>query len=112
MTGRRDGRDAQHVPMLVQPLAAFDARRPLRAGYELFRGDEPVGYVTSGTSVPISASGPNGVYTMRPIGLALVRADIRFRPGSRVRFSVRDAGQVLMEADLVERNLPSPMPAA
>jgi hypothetical protein len=43
---------------------------------------------------------------MRPIGLALVRCDIRFEAAAPVRLTVRDSRQALMEAQLVERNLP------
>jgi aminomethyltransferase len=94
------------LPRLVQPLAVFSGRRPLRAGYELLLDEEPAGYVTSGTSVPVAHASANAPYEMRPIGLALVRCDIRFDAAAPVRFSVRDARQALMEAHLVERNLP------
>jgi len=90
----------------VQPLAAFGSRRPLRAGYDLLLGAEPVGYVTSGTSVPVGAAEADGRYEMRPIGLALVRSDIAFRPDVPVCFEVRDARQTFIQAHLVERNLP------
>jgi hypothetical protein len=43
---------------------------------------------------------------MRPIGLALVRSDIRFSADPRVRFEVRDARGDVLVAELVERNLP------
>jgi aminomethyltransferase len=94
------------LPQLVQPLAVFTGRRPLRAGYDLLLDNEPVGYVTSGTSIPVGRASSNGSYDMRPIGLALVRCDIRFDSAAPVRLTVRDARQALMEAQLVERNLP------
>jgi aminomethyltransferase len=95
---------------LVKPIAVFDSRRPLRAGYRLFLGDEPAGYVTSGTSVPVARTGAGlaDQPEMRPIGLALVRSDLRYSPSERVRFAVRDARGEIMTADLVERNLPAP----
>ncbi|MFQ5566464.1 MAG: glycine cleavage system aminomethyltransferase GcvT, partial [Paracoccaceae bacterium] len=37
---------------LVQPIAVFNSKRPLRAGYTVLQDSEPVGVVTSGTSVP------------------------------------------------------------
>jgi aminomethyltransferase len=94
---------------LVKPIAAFATRRPLRAGYRLFLGGEPVGYVTSGTSVPVAREGArlDEHADMRPIGLALVRSDILYSPGTRVSFAVHDAHGEVMEAALVERNLPS-----
>jgi aminomethyltransferase len=98
---------ARWLPRLVRPLAVFDGRRPLRAGYDLLLGDEAVGYVTSGTSVPIGCAGASEPYRMRPIGLALVRCDLRFDPAAPVRFAVRGTRQTLMQAQLVERNLPA-----
>ena len=93
---------------LVRPLAVFESRRPLRAGYRLFLDGESVGYVTSGTSVPVAREGArlDDRPEMRPIGLALVRSDIRYTSSPRVRFEVRDARGDVMTAELVERNLP------
>ena len=39
---------------IIQPIAAFEDRKPLRAGYNVLYKDTHVGYVTSGTSVPLS----------------------------------------------------------
>jgi len=93
---------------LVRPIAAFASRRPLRAGYQLFLGGQPVGYVTSGSSVPVARSGArlDDHAEMRPIGLALIRSDILYSSGTRVSFSVCDAHGEVMAAELVERNLP------
>ena len=93
---------------LVKPLAVFESRRPLRAGYRLAHEGEAVGYVTSGTSVPVAREGASlaDQPEMRPIGLALVRSDIHFTRGTRVRFDVRDARGDVLVAELVERNLP------
>ena len=93
---------------LVKPLAVFDSRRPLRAGYRLFLDGAEVGYVTSGTSVPVARAGASldDRPEMRPIGLALIRSDIRFTPSPRMRFEVRDARGDALIAELVERNLP------
>ena len=93
---------------LVKPLAVFESRRPLRAGYRLLLDGESVGYVTSGTSVPVAREGArlDDQPEMRPIGLALVRSDIRYTSSPRVRFEVRDARGEVMTAELVERNLP------
>ena len=93
---------------LVKPLAAFESRRPLRAGYRLFLDGEEAGYVTSGTSVAVAriGAGLDDQPEMRPIGLALVRSDIRFAANPRVRFDVRDARGDVLVAELVERNLP------
>ncbi|MGH8664064.1 MAG: glycine cleavage system aminomethyltransferase GcvT [Burkholderiales bacterium] len=106
LAGAIGSSQARRLPRLVQPLAVFDGRRPLRAGYDLLLADEPVGYVTSGTSVPVGCARATEPYRMRPVGLALVRCDIRFDPHTPVHFTVRAARQALMEAQLVERNLP------
>ena len=98
--------DPRCLPQWIQPIAVFDGRRPLRAGYDLLLGDEPVGYVTSGSSVPIGAANASGQYEMRPIGLALVRSGLRFEAQAPLRLTVRDARQALMQAQLVAHNLP------
>lgn len=106
VAGALDASQAQWLRRLVQPLAVPDGRRPLRAGYDLLLGSEPVGYLTSGTSVPVVAADAHEPYEMRPIGLALVRCDIRFDPGAPVRLTVSDKRRALMTAELVARNLP------
>jgi aminomethyltransferase len=119
VTGAMDRSAARWLRYLIQPLAAFGPRRPLRAGYELFVDGVQAGYVTSGTSVPIArlaavgghgeaAQADKSQYEMRPVGLALVRSDVRYRADAPVRFDVRAARQTVMEAYLVERNFPAP----
>jgi glycine cleavage system aminomethyltransferase T len=93
------------LPQWVQPLAVFAGRRPLRAGYELFLDDEPVGYVTSGSSVPVA--GAEGERATRPIGLALVRSGLDHRSANQA-LDVRDTRATLMQAHLVAANLPPP----
>jgi aminomethyltransferase len=102
--------EPKRLPRLVQPIEALEGRRPLRAGYEVYCGGEPAGYVTSGTSVPIV--GPErreapGLQ-MRPIGLALLRSDLRFDPLRPLLFEVLDARGSAMQAQLVRthRNAP------
>jgi len=97
---------------LVQPIAVFDGRKPLRAGYRLFLDGEPVGYVTSGTSVPYAQFEGPGIedvpseeHGLRPVGLALVRSDIRYRSDVPVVFEVVDARGRSSNAELVQRNL-------
>jgi aminomethyltransferase len=106
VSGSASRTEVRWLERLVRPLAVFDSRRPLRAGYDLMLGDEPVGYVTSGSSVPLARASANEPYEMRPIGLALLRSDLRPRADVPVRLGVRDARRELMQAYLVERNLP------
>ncbi len=96
---------------LVQPIAVFSGRRPLRAGYQVFHRGEPAGWVTSGTTVPYArfagdglAAAPTEEHGLRPIGLALLRSDIAYRPEAPVVLEVRDPRGRSMEAELVERN--------
>ncbi len=112
-------RDEMTVPVqdrglthLVQPIAVFDGRKPLRAGYRLFLDGEPVGYVTSGTSVPYTHFEGPGIdavpgeeHGLRPIGLALVRSDIRYRSDVPVVFEVVDDRGRSSNAELVQRNV-------
>ena len=96
---------------LVQPIAVFDGRRPLRQGYKVVHRGEDAGWVTSGTTVPYAvfegdglAAKPGGEHAMRPIGLALLRSDLA--PGSDevLYVEVIDARGNAMTAQVVERN--------
>ena len=96
----------------VQPIAVFDAQRPLRAGFELFAGGEAAGYVTSGTSVPYArfygegvTAMPSDEHDLRPIGLALVRSDLGYRTDRPVVLGIADKRGNRFEAELVEKNL-------
>ena len=78
--------DKRLLQRLVQPIAVFAARRPLRAGFKVFHDDAFVGYVTSGTSVPYArfygegiTGTPSDEHDMRPIGLALIDSNLRYR---------------------------------
>jgi aminomethyltransferase len=97
---------------LVQPIALFGERRPLRAGYQVFKDGAPTGWVTSGTSVPFTRFYGEGVtaqpsenHDLRPIGLALVRSDIAYRTDRPVVLEVADGRGNTFSAELVERNL-------
>jgi aminomethyltransferase len=97
---------------LVQPIAVFDGRKPLRAGYQLFLDGEQAGYVTSGTSVPFTQFEGTGIdavptdeHGLRPVGLALIRSDIRYRSDVPIVFEVVDARGRTSTAELVQRNV-------
>ncbi len=104
--------DERRLTHLIQPIAVFDGRKPLRAGYRLFLDGEPVGYVTSGTSVPYAQFEGPGIdavpgedHGLRPVGLALVRSDIRYRSDVPIVFEVVDARGRSSNAELVQRNV-------
>jgi len=97
---------------LIQPIAAFSHKRPLRAGFAVRHGGETVGYVTSGTSVPYSrfegrgvAAHPGEEHDLRPIGLALIDSSLRYRTDRPVVLQVSDERGHEIEVELVERNL-------
>ncbi|MEA2022780.1 MAG: glycine cleavage system aminomethyltransferase GcvT [Actinomycetota bacterium] len=97
---------------LVQPIAVFDGRKPLRAGYRLLLDGEEAGYITSGTSVPYTQFDSSGIDAvpsdeqgLRPVGLALVRSDIRYRSDIPVVFEVIDTRGRSSNAELVQRNV-------
>ena len=96
---------------LVQPIAVFDGRRPLRQGYRVtYRGEE-AGWITSGTSVPFAvfegegiAATPGGEHAMRPIGLALLRSDLLPKTDEPLHVEVVDTRGKPTTAQVVERN--------
>ncbi len=97
---------------LVEPIAVFGGRRPLRAGYRVHLEGEHVGYVTSGTSVPYSrfygegiTAVPSDEHDLRPIGLALLKSTIHYRTDKPVVLQVTDDRGKSFEAELVEKNL-------
>ncbi len=109
--GELAGPDADLLPRLVQPVAAFGSRRPLRAGYTLRHDGEAVGYVTSGTTVPYAAfsgdgieASPSDTHELRPIGLALIDNRLRYRSDRPVVLEASDGRGRTIEVELVERN--------
>ena len=102
----------RYLKYLVQPVAVFGARRPLRAGFQVLVDGEPAGYLTSGTSVPYTrfysagiTAVPSDDHDLRPIGLALVRSDIHYRTDRPVYLEIVDGRGNRTEAELAEKNL-------
>ena len=109
---KRNEHDATSQPTLlthlVQPIAVFNGRRPLRAGYKVLLDGEPVGWVTSGTTVPYAPfdgddimATPGEQHILRPIGLAMIRSNIRFRSDRQVHFDIADDRGKAFAAELV-----------
>jgi aminomethyltransferase len=97
---------------IVQPIAVFQGRRPLRAGYRVRHEGEHVGYVTSGTTVPYTRFYGQGIkvtpsdeHDMRPIGLALIDSNLQYRTDRPVVLEVDDDRGNSFTAELVERHL-------
>ena len=96
---------------LVQPVAVFGGRRPLRQGYKVAYRGEDVGWITSGTTVPYAvfegegiAAAPGDEHAMRPIGLALLRSDLAPRSDVPLHVEVIDGRGNTTTAEVVERN--------
>jgi aminomethyltransferase len=100
------------LPRIIQPIAVFSGRRPLRAGYRVFHDGREVGCVTSGTTVPYTrfygegiTATPSDEHDLRPIGLALIDSNLTYRTDRPVALEVRDDRGNSVEAELVERHL-------
>jgi len=100
------------LPRIVQPIAVFQGRKPLRAGQRIFHDGKEVGCVTSGTTVPYTrfygqgiTATPSDEHDLRPIGLALIDSDLRYRTDRPVVLEVEDDRGKRMQAELVERHL-------
>ena len=81
------------LPRIIQPIALID-KGVARAEANVFRGDKHVGYVTSGTMVPLWQSEGVGLSTRqsedkgrRAIGLALMDSDLV--EGDQVEIEIR-----------------------
>ena len=97
---------------IVQPIAVFEGRRPLRAGHRVYHGAREVGRVTSGTTVPYTrfygegiTATPSDEHDLRPIGLALIDSDLRYRTDKPVILEVEDERGKRSQAELVERHI-------
>ncbi|MBE6945041.1 MAG: glycine cleavage system aminomethyltransferase GcvT [Ruminococcaceae bacterium] len=78
----RDFSDMEALPKRVQPIALLD-RGVMRAGMPVYRGDEMIGWVTSGTMVPYYRHEGEGLATKilddtakRAIGMAYIASDV------------------------------------
>lgn len=87
LSGQKD------LPRRVRPIA-LTGRGVMRGGMTVYRGDQAVGYVTSGTMVPYfpsmargEAPEPGEGHAMRSIGLAYLDSDVL--PGDEVCVDVR-----------------------
>jgi aminomethyltransferase len=100
------------LPRIIQPIAVFQGRRPLRAGYRVLHDGKEVGCVTSGTTVPVTrfygqgiTATPSDEHDLRPIGLALMNSDLRYRTDKPVVLQVHDDRGNSFDAELVERHM-------
>ena len=78
----RDFSRIQDLPRMIFPLAVTD-KGVIRSGCQVYQGEKPVGYITSGTMVPyqkVSGQGMGSCLTsekgMRSVGLALLDSDL------------------------------------
>jgi len=104
--------EARVLRRIVQPVAVFGGRRPLRAGHRVIHGDRQVGWVTSGTTVPYTrfygrgiTATPSDEHDLRPIGLALIDSDLRYRTDKPMILEIEDDRGKRSQAELVERHI-------
>jgi aminomethyltransferase len=90
----RDYSLIQDLPRMIQPIALID-KGIARTGANVFRGQEHVGYVTSGTMVPCWKGSGVGLSSqqstekeMRAIGLALM--DSNLVEGDQIEIEIRE----------------------
>lgn len=89
----RDFSDLSALPRRIVPITLLD-RGVMRAGMPVYRGDDVIGFVTSGTMVPYYTTKGEGLdtvildkYAMRSIGLAYLSSDVL--TDDRVEIDVR-----------------------
>lgn len=95
---------------LVRPIMSRVDKRPFRAGSKVFRGDQFLGYVSSGTMAPYSGKSGGEENAMetgkpRPIGLALIDSTLGYRSDPSLVLRVTDDRGRNMEALWVTSNL-------
>lgn len=99
------------LPRLIRPLASFETRRPLRAGFRLLREGREVGRVTSGTVAPYTPAAERASENdearphLRPIGLALVDAELGTGDELPLTLEARDPKNRTQTVQVVARNL-------
>ncbi|MGH8507754.1 MAG: glycine cleavage system aminomethyltransferase GcvT [Gammaproteobacteria bacterium] len=95
---------------LVRPIMNRTDKRPFRAGSKVFRGDEMLGYVSSGTVAPYSRTSDGEENAMeaevpRPIGLALIDSTLGYQCDPSLVLRVVDDRGRGMAAECVTSNL-------
>ena len=97
---------------MIRPIAVFNGRRPIRAGYTVLHEGAAIGRVTSGAVVPVAQPHTQPAQTsathervLRPIGLALIDSRIRFHKTETVTFELLDDRGKSFAAELVNRHL-------
>ena len=78
----RDFSDLHDLPKVIKPIVLLD-RGVMRAGMPIYRGDEQIGWVTSGTMVPYYRAEGEGLETVitdevakRAIGTCYIASDV------------------------------------
>jgi len=78
----RDFSDLRDLPKVIKPIVLLD-RGVMRAGMPVYRGDEQIGWVTSGTMVPYYKAEGEGLETVitdevakRAIGTCYIASDV------------------------------------
>ena len=97
---------------LIQPFALIGQSRPVRARFKVFNAGEHVGFVTSGTSIPVNkkdkeidSHNPRKSIEMRPIGLALLNSSMIHTEDRPVNLAIEDFRGRRLTCELVATNL-------
>lgn len=112
----RDFSDLEHLPRRVRPITLL-GRGVMRAGMPVYRGDEAIGFVTSGTMVPYFTTQGQGLETeileksaMRSIGLAYIASDVLDDDKVEIDVRGRRIAAVIPPTTCGVTRLPTPAP--
>lgn len=112
----RDFSDLEHLPRRVRPITLL-GRGVMRAGMPVYRGDEAIGFVTSGTMVPYFTTQGQGLETeileknaMRSIGLAYIASDVLDDDKVEIDVRGRRIAAVIPPTICGATRLPTPVP--
>ncbi len=89
------------VPKRILPIVLTD-HGVMRAGMPVFRGEEQVGWITSGTMVPywMNPEDPNGGTAKRSIGMCYVNSDVKTEDALSVDIRGKRIGAAVVKRHL------------
>lgn len=96
----RDALERQRREGVKRRLVGLELREPgvARPGYPIYRGEDKIGQVTSGTAVPVAYAEESAPGTMRAIGLGYVPPSVA-KPGAEVQVEIH---QRRVKAEIVK----------
>ncbi|MCK9266760.1 glycine cleavage system aminomethyltransferase GcvT [bacterium] len=100
------------LPQTIKPIT-LTGKGIGRAGYKVFSQEKPVGYITSGTSVPYYTFDEEQIAetkSVRSICLALLSSDIQVNDSVNVEIRGEKVGAVVVKAHLRTKSYPYAKP--